>query len=58
MSKKFNLGHIIACFVYKVKNKMKSLKELEYKINEDEKFKQVIKMGKSLEHLYFSKLAK
>lgn len=58
MLKKFNLGYIIVCFVYKVKNKMKSFKELEYKINEDEKFNQVIKMGKSFEYLYFFKLVK
>ena len=45
--KKFKLSHIIACFVYKVKNKINSFRELEYKINEDEEFKKAIGIEKS-----------
>lgn len=56
--KKFKLSHIIACFVYKVKNKINSFRELEYKINEDEEFKKAIGIEKSPDHTYFSKWAK
>lgn len=56
--KKFTLSHIIAYFVYKVKNKINSFRELECKINEDGKFKRVIGIGKSTDHSYFSKWEK
>ncbi|WAM34968.1 ISNCY family transposase [Caldicellulosiruptor morganii] len=56
--KKFKLSHIIACFVYKVKNRINSFRELEYKINEDEEFRKTIGIEKSPDHSYFSKWAK
>lgn len=56
--KKFKLSHIIACFVYKVKNKISSFRELEYKINEDDEFKKAIGIEKSPDYSYFSKWAK
>ncbi len=53
--KKFKLSRIIACFVYKFKNKINSFRELEYRINEDGEFKKAIGIEKSPDHTYFSK---
>jgi len=56
--RKFNLFQIIACLVYKVKKGIKSFRELEYRINQDTEFKQVVGIEESPDYSYFAKLSR
>lgn len=51
--RKFTLCQIVACFVYKVINRITSFRELEYKINEDTEFKRMIGAEKESRLLIF-----
>jgi len=55
--RKFSLFQIIACLVYKVKRGITSLRELEYRINQDTEFKKSIGLEKSPDYSYIARLA-